>query len=183
MDQCRKERLAASIAGFRMPQYQEIPDVGLYLEQTAKYITDYLAPLGESDLTGSMISNYVKKKLVTHPVKKQYSREQIAQLFFVAVAKTVLSIDDISLMLSIQRKTYLSEIAYDYFCKELVNVLHYVFGLKDAPDTISISVTDEKVMLHNVIITAAHKVYLNQLFRVLQSERDPAELQNGSSQG
>lgn len=172
MEENRKELLAAPIRTFRLPQYQEIPDVGLYLEQTAKYISDFLVPLGESELTGSMISNYVKKGLVSSPVKKQYSREQIAQLFFVAVAKTVLSIDDIRLMLGIQRKTYLSEIAYDYFCEELLNVLHYVFGLKESLDTVGVSASDEKLMLRNVIITAAHKVYLNHLFRVLQGETE-----------
>lgn len=172
MEKRRKECLAASISGFHMPRYEEIPDVGLYLEQTAKYISDYLAPLGEGELTSSMISNYVKKGLVSSPVKKQYSREQIAHLFFVAVAKTVLSIDDISLMLSIQRKTYPSQIAYDYFCEELLNVLHYVFGLKDSLDTVGVSATDEKAMLRNLIVAAAHKVYLNHLFRVMQSEAE-----------
>ena len=59
-----KRRMAESIRGFRLPQYAEIPAVGLYLEQTIKYINGFLAPLGCLELTGSMVSNYVKKGLI-----------------------------------------------------------------------------------------------------------------------
>ena len=87
------QRIAASVNGFHLPRYNEIPNVGLYLEQTAKFITEYYAPLGEYGLTTSMISNYVKKGLLNNPVKKQYNREQIAYLLFIALAKNVLSLD------------------------------------------------------------------------------------------
>ena len=49
-----KRRMAESIRGLRLPRYAEIPTVGLYLEQTIKYINSYLAPLGCLELTGSM---------------------------------------------------------------------------------------------------------------------------------
>ena len=76
---------------FSLPRYEEIPDIGLYLDQTAKYINSYLEPLGEMSITPSMISNYVKHGLVENPIKKQYGQEQIAYLFFIAIAKSVLS--------------------------------------------------------------------------------------------
>ena len=81
-----KQQIGQSVQSFRLPRYSEIPNVGLYLEQAAKYMGEYLAPLGEYALTPSMISNYVKKGLIGSPVKKQYSRDQIAYLFFIAVA-------------------------------------------------------------------------------------------------
>lgn len=170
MNESMQKAITAPIENFHLPAYEAIPDVGLYLEQTSKYISDYLAPLGESELTGSMISNYVKKGLIKSPVKKQYDREQIAQLIFIAVAKTVISIDDLHLMLGIQRRTYKSQKAYDYFCAELINSLHYVFGLKKSLDTVGEDSTDQKLMLRNVIITVAHKVYLNKLCAELQKE-------------
>ena len=70
-----KALAAASFRNFRLPRYEEIPNVGLYLEQTTKYIAEYLNPIQEGTLTASMISNYVKKHLIASPVKKQYSRE------------------------------------------------------------------------------------------------------------
>ena len=50
-----------AIEGFRLPRYAQIPDVGLYLEQVVRYVNTHLAPLGEPELTISMVSNYVKQ--------------------------------------------------------------------------------------------------------------------------
>lgn len=167
MDQSVKEEILESIRGFSLPRYEEIPNVGLYLEQTSKYISEYLEKLGDFTLTGSMISNYVKKGLVANPVKKQYTREQIAYLIFIAVGKSVLSMEDIRLLFALQKEIYTPQKAYDYFCTELENVLLFVFGLKDTLDTVGNDNTDTKNLLRNTIITVAHKVYLDKAFAAL----------------
>lgn len=159
-----KERLAAGISAFRLPRYQEIPTVGLYLEQTAKYISGHMAPLEENYLTGSMISNYVKRKLISNPVKKQYGREQIAYLFFIAVTKNVLSLEYLDQFIAMQERSYTLERAYNYFCDELENMLAYVFGLKEQPDAIGLDSTDEKTMLRFAIIAICNKIYLEKYF-------------------
>ena len=172
MKQSIKDEIRDSVHTFCLPRYQELPDVGLYLEQVTKYISDYLAPLEDIVLTGSMISNYVKKGLIDKPFKKQYSRDQIAYLFFIAVSKTVLSMDDIQLLIELQKKSYTPQRAYDYFCSEFENVLFYVFHIKDALDTVGIDATDEKAMLRNTIITVAHKVYLDKCFSRIAAEKN-----------
>ena len=60
---------------FNLPEYREIPDVGLYLDQVVKYLNGYLDLYPELPVTGSMISNYVKLKLVPKAMKKAYSRD------------------------------------------------------------------------------------------------------------
>lgn len=173
MDQRIKSLVRESVRGFSLPRYCEIPDVGLYLEQTAKYIADLLAPLAGVTITPSMISNYVKRGLISSPVKKQYGREQIAYLIFIAVVKNVLSMDDIHLVVRIQQKSYPSEVAYNYFCMEFENILEYIFGYKNTPEMIGVENTDEKIMLRNTIITVAHKVYLDELFAAIQRTDTP----------
>lgn len=165
-----KEHLSASIIGLHLPRYQEIPGVGLYLEQTVKYINECLAPLTDEAITTSMVSNYVKRDLVDNPTKKQYNREQIAYLLFIAVVKNVLSMDEIRLIITIQKDSYSSEVAYNYFCSELENILAYIFGQKLELDNIGSDNTDEKIMLRNIIITAALKIYLGKLFSGLQNK-------------
>ena len=91
MHEKQKEEMLLSIRDFRLPKYDEIPDVGLFLEQTTKYISKYVEPLQDITLTGSMISNYVKQKIIAKPIKKQYFTDQIAYLIFIAIAKSVLS--------------------------------------------------------------------------------------------
>jgi len=173
------EQIKDSVNGFRLPRYHEIPDVGLYLEQVSKYIADSLRPLDSLAITGSMISNYVKRGLVSNPVKKQYNREQIAYLIYVAVVKTVLSMDDIRLTMLIQQRSYPGYVAYNYFCGEFENILKFIFGVEDyVHDTSEVS-SAEKVMLRNTIITVTHKIYLDKLFAALQ-KLEPEKNAGGS---
>lgn len=167
MRQEQKNSIKNSINGFRLPRYHEIPNVGLYLEQTTKYIDEYLAPFHDITITGSMISNYVKKGLISNPIKKQYYRDQIAYLMFLTYAKSVLSLENIRMLINMQKQSYLNQRAYDYFCDEFENVLQFVFNLKDEMDNIGEDATDEKMMLRNTIIAICHKLYLDQCFVAL----------------
>lgn len=170
MKQEIKQHLTDSVRDFRLPRYQEIPGVGLYLDQTVKYICEYLAPLQENAVTGSMVSNYVKKDLVESPAKKRYSQEQIAYLIFITLAKNVLSLDNLSMFIRLQKLTYPAQQAYDYFCEEFENILGYVFGLKDTVEDVGSDSTEEKFMLRATIITLAHKLYLDKSFACMASD-------------
>ena len=170
MDMEMKRRMAGSIRGFRLPRYAEIPTVGLYLEQTIKYINAFLAPLGCLELTGSMVSNYVKKGLIPAPVKKQYYPEQISYLFFVALAKNLTSMENIDLLISVQRETYTLPVAYDYMCGELENMLFYFFGLKDTPEELGETESDEKNLLRGLIMSAANVIYLNNYIEYVRRQ-------------
>ena len=170
MKQETKQQVRTSIADFRLPRYNEIPNVGLYLEQATKYVCEYLAPLGEFSLTPSMISNYVKKGLIANPVKKQYSREHIAYLFFIAVAKSVLSLDALTGFIKLQQQTYALPRAYDYFCNEFENLLQFTFELKDTLETTGQDNTDEKRLLYTCIVAAVQKVYLEKCLEAIANE-------------
>ena len=170
MDMEMKRRMAESIRGLRLPRYAEIPTVGLYLEQTIKYINSYLAPLGCLELTGSMVSNYVKKGLIPAPVKKQYFPEQICYLFFVALAKNLTSMENIDLLISVQRGTYTLPVAYDYMCGELENMLFYFFGLKNRPEELGETESDEKNLLRGLIMSAANVIYLNNYIECVREQ-------------
>ena len=163
---------AASIENFRLPKYSEIPDVGLFLEQTTKYISQCLAPLGCVALTSSMISNYVKMHLIESPVKRQYSREQIAYLIVIAIAKNVLSLEHLQTLFTLQRRKYTVQRAYEYFCREFENILFFVFGQKEEVENIGEDSSQLKQMLRNTIITVCHKIYLEKCFAEIG---DPGE--------
>ena len=169
-----KQQMKAVVEQFRLPRYEEIPDVGLYLDQVAKYVSGYCAPLLGDGLTPAMISNYVKKGLIVSPVKKQYSREQIAYLMFIAAAKSVLTLGQLQCMMDMQKQSYQSATAYNYFCRELENVLLFVFGVKETIEVVGESVSDEKEMLRTAIIALAHRAYLEQYFKLRkESEGTP----------
>lgn len=162
-----------NINDFSLPHYNEIPGVGLFLEQVAKYINEYLEPLGEAGLTGSMISNYVKKDIIDNPVKKQYSREQIAYLIFIAIAKLVLSLDDIVELLKMQKNLCDVETAYEYFRIDFPLILEAVFSnqaFPAIPNSVDEEKTTAKLLTRNVSIAVAHKVYLDKTFKALREK-------------
>ena len=174
MKEKMKKQMADSIRTFHMPRYEELPDGGLYLDQTAQYMNQILQPLGCVNITTSMISNYVKKGLIKAPVKKRYHAEQIAYLFYITIAKHVLSLEHIQLLKEIQEQSYIKEVAFDYFGAELENALGVVFGIKEDPEEIGVTKSDEKMIFRDVIYSAATGIFLNNCFdkiRGLQDER------------
>ena len=115
---------------FQLPAYQEIPNVGLYLEQTLKYINDTFSAFRSVELTKSMISNYVKLGYLRRPVKKQYDREQIAALLFIAVSKQVLSMDNIGKLFRMQVELGSMEESYTAFKADCDYLLDSIWNQK-----------------------------------------------------
>ena len=89
---------------FRLPEWDEIPDFGLYMEQTVdllrKYL-DYLPPelKNEEVVTSSAINNYVRRGIMPGPIKKKYYRPHIACLLMICTLKQSLSIAMIQKMI------------------------------------------------------------------------------------
>ena len=170
MEKDMQNRMTAGVSTFRLPRYGQIPDIGLYLEQAVRYINAYLAPLELPELTGSMVSNYVKQRLIPGPEKKSYSRDSIAYLLLLSYIKTVMSLDDIRLMTQVQRRSYDLETAYDYFCAELENLLRYVCGVSAAPSEIGSTHTEEKELLRTALLSITYKLYMDLHLKFFREE-------------
>ena len=168
MDKMIRDELSRSMCAFRLPRFHEIPDVGLYLEQTTKYVNQIIAPLGLGEVTGSMIRNYVKQDLLENPVKKQYSAGQIAHIIPIAILKPVVPLTAIAALFTRQQAVYTDEVAYNYFCEEMENILYHRFGLKETVEDIGVTSSVEKEMLRSAITAASHVVYLNACLRALK---------------
>lgn len=110
-----KENAEMILAEFVLPEYRDIPDVGLYLDQVTRYLNRILNAFPKMQVTGSMISNYVKQKLLPKAVKKAYSKEQIAMLVIIVMSKRILSIDQIRIVMNDLNEMYEPETYYTMF--------------------------------------------------------------------
>lgn len=169
-----------SLAEYHLPRYKEIPDVGLYLEQCAKYINMQLTPLGFPELTTSMISNYVKQKIISGPQKKQYDAEHIACLTWLAITKSVLSIEDARMILDNKRNQYSIPEGYDYFCEIFEGQLKEVFRASSDKKICSQKKKDtpnfpSQGIVHSVVFCVVHKIHLNIQIETLRREIEVAE--------
>ena len=92
----------------------------------------------------SIISGPVERESMTYTFRPGLSDSYInaadlAELYapdrLLVVAKQVLNMENISALLTLQKATYSTEMAYDYFCEELEYMIRMTFEKKSEQDT------------------------------------------------
>jgi len=86
------------------------------------------------------------------------------------VAKSVLTMENIARLFDMQKAAYTAEVAYDYFCMELENILYHRFGIKETLEDIGVTESVEKEMLRSAISSVSHIIYVNACFNWLAEE-------------
>ena len=83
-----------------LPEWESIPDFGLYMDQLLTYETRCFPEIGAYlDLTSTMVNNYVKTGLIDKPAGKKYSRDSIAQLLMVCLLKQTTPVESMKKLL------------------------------------------------------------------------------------
>lgn len=89
------------ITDYHLPEWDSIPNFGLYMDQVIVLLEQYLSfipsPVGTKEhfVTSSTINNYVRLKIMPAPVKRKYHRVHIAYLIMILTMKQSLSISDV----------------------------------------------------------------------------------------
>lgn len=92
-----------NLHNFKLPLFEEIPD-GIKMEGVIEYLSSLLSEFNnqnDPNITNYMINNYVKAKVISAPVEKTYTREQIAYLTFISFVKSVASLRNMASLISI----------------------------------------------------------------------------------
>ena len=113
--------LCAQVAEQRLPRWNELPDLELYMDQVLSLIERYLGSypgFDEKGLTASMVNNYVKLGVMPPPVKKKYTRSHLAHLIVICVLKTSLPIDAIKKLAAESIRPEGERAFYDRFCEQ-----------------------------------------------------------------
>ena len=93
------------ITDYHLPDWETIPDFGLYMDQVIVLLEQYLSfiptPAGAKEhiVTSATINNYVRLKIMPAPVKRKYHRVHIAYLVMILTMKQSLSISDVQKIL------------------------------------------------------------------------------------
>ena len=93
------------ITNYHLPEWDAIPDFGLYMDQVIVLLEGYLSfiPTGSAGkdskdqqiVTSSTINNYVRLRIMPAPVKRKYFRVHIAYLIMILTMKQSISISDV----------------------------------------------------------------------------------------
>ena len=129
------ERVYGEIARYKPVPWEQIPDLGLYMDQVITFITRAYEPLyGETTkgyLSAPMINNYVKNKLIPRPSGKKYSRLQIAMLIMIVALKRVCTMEDIRAMLQVEDEESVRSL-YELFCARQAASIQAMLDMKSS---------------------------------------------------
>ena len=147
------------LAEYRLPAWDEIPEMGLYMEQVIQYLKkhlDYLPPelKEEQFITAATINNYVRKKVMPEPVKKKYYRVHLAYLIMICTLKHSLSIPTLQTVIPAglseeeMQKTYTSyverqKVTSRYFIEQVSVGAAKILDME--PDGLSAADTEELI--------------------------------------
>jgi len=98
------ESFLFALESSKPPQWDALPDIGLYMDQVINYLERQIGslfpPNKEGAITSSMINNYVKAHIIPRAQSKKYSQEHIALLLAAFVLKKALTTQDMSVLLT-----------------------------------------------------------------------------------
>ena len=118
------------LADYRLPEWQDLPQIDLYLDQVIALVNQFLGffvydPAEEKLLTPSMVNNYVKSRLIPPPVRKKYGRKHIALLLMICTFKQSVSMAAMSNILPSEDEVLIRE-EYARFTVSFQRISRYV---------------------------------------------------------
>lgn len=163
------------IVSFHLPRWSELPNIDLYMDQVLTFINDTFKDINIDDdkyLTKSMINNYVKKKVIKAPENKKYDRSHLVYLIVILVLKDVFSLNEISSFIHMQEKSYSVDVAYDYFGKEIENVLVATFNNREKNIPYIASHRSKEIeIVRSGIITTCNKLFAQSYIKYLEGSK------------
>lgn len=153
-------RWESFMSDFRLPDWDELPKIKLYMDQVIGLITQYLGffvfdPAEEKLLTPSMVNNYVKMRLLPPPVKKKYGRKHIALLIMICTFKQSLSMAAVEQMLPPDDE---DEIRADYerfVASHKRLALYFIKQVKSVAEPIYDETCDTGTEVNDLVVGAA----------------------------
>ena len=152
---------------YRLPDWESIPDFGLYMEQVLALLTEYLDYLPpelkeERFITAATINNYVRNKFMPEPRKKKYYRVHIAYLIVICTLKQSLSIATLQKMIPVGiseaevKKIYDAyalrhRIAAEYFVRQVRSIAAPLLGHDERAVDESVNSADDLISLSAIL--------------------------------
>ena len=151
---------------FKLPRWNDLPSIDLYLDQVLslldEYLGEYLELDGKKVMTKTMINNYVKHKYLKAPVNKKYDQVTVASLFVIAVLKTVFSIEEIACLIQLALNHSERQVAYDGFCDYLEKAVKHAF--EGTTMERELNPEDPRKILWNACNAVACQMYVRRIY-------------------
>lgn len=159
----------------RPQEWDDFPDLGLYMDQIISYMPRQLIRFDEGEsLTSAMVNNYIKDGMLPRAEGKRYNRTHLAYLTAICALKQVLSVKDASRLISAGTSIpdRDAERLYAHFRRELDAALN------ETADSLNEDVGEEdlpKLALALALRSYADKLACQRVLDILQERRPQPE--------
>lgn len=152
---------------FKIPHWDELPDIPLYLDQILQLLEDslgeYLITDDKKIMTKTMVNNYVKHKYIPAPVNKKYNKIAVASIFIIAMLKSVFTIEEISKLIGLALKSCdnTAEV-YNMFCGLAEEAVRCAFNGETIVKDYNLH--DPRFICQNACNAFASQLYVRQIY-------------------
>ncbi|MDO4810761.1 MAG: DUF1836 domain-containing protein [Eubacteriales bacterium] len=170
------------ITDYHLPEWESIPDFGLYMDQITNLLEQYLnfIPSDEKNrmVTASAINNYVRLKIMPAPVKRKYDRTHIAYLIFILTLKQCLSISDVQKIIPPDLSEKQLQAAYRDYCETFRHLaLFFNRQVQSAANDIlscdpNSSGAVERLLIESTLIAGFSKILSEKLIYLQDADVD-----------
>ena len=173
------QQWARSFGGFKANEWETLPDIDLYMDQVIGYLNRQLKNQGKDEegqiLTPSMINNYVKSGQVTHPDRKKYVREHLAQLYMLCSMKQILTIPDASeLIRRLSGDGHGIKEVYDAFISDQHAINEGIASVIEQADAVNSEYDLMRVAIGLVLNATAERIAAERIIALLRANDAPA---------
>lgn len=187
-------RWEKAVAGFSLPSWENIPDIGLYMDQVIVLLSHYLGLISpsvdkESDQSGeesdekifsaSAINNYVRLKIMPAPIKRKYYRVHIAYLIIIFTLKQAVSINIVKEMLQSEMpEESVQELYSDYVVKHRAATLLFTDIVRECakdvfdPEKDGDSLVVSSFVIQEALIAGFSRVLTEKLVSLKNQDKD-----------
>ena len=125
-------RWEAYLDHYSLPDWRDLPDIGLYMDQVIALLSGYLNFLptapdkpNERPITPTTINNYVRLRVMPAPTKRKYYRTHIAYLIMIFILKQAVSIAALQKLIPADCSDAALREFYTQFARTLRDVGHF----------------------------------------------------------
>ncbi len=167
------ETLRDRLISGRPEDWEQIPDIDLYMDQVISYMGRQhigLAPEGDENLTSAMINNYIKSGLLPRAKGKRYSREHIGYLTAICLLKQVLSVSETGILLKNQMQHRDIEDFYRNYGETLDSTFGEIAEMID-PEADEVRLTEQALRL--AVSSYGQMLACKEILKVLDRAGEP----------
>ena len=186
-DVAKLQQWAKSFREFKANEWDTLPDIDLYMDQVIGYLNRQLRIQGKDNegqiITPSMINNYVKSGQVTHPDRKKYVREHLAQLYMLCSMKQILTIPDASeLIRRLSSDGRGTKEVYDAFIADQRAINEGIANVIEQTDAVNSEYDLMRVAVGLVLNATAERIAAERIIALLRANDENAPAADASAE-